>query len=90
MVYVDELIDWGWRLGHSCHMLPHPDHTDLALAELHEMAEKIGLKRAWFQNKRWPHYDLTGSKRRLALAAGAVSIKGTHYIRMSRDARQLK
>ena len=32
------------------------------LKELHEFAEKIGLKKEWFQNKKYPHYDLTSKK----------------------------
>lgn len=86
MVYVDALMDWGWRLGVSCHMLPH-GHTDLALEELHQMAERIGLKREWFQDKtRWLHYDLTASRRAAAVAAGAVEITSkTYIIRMRND-----
>lgn len=79
-VYVDPLMDWGWRLGVSCHMLPH-DHTDLAVEELHQLAERIGLKRAWFQtNTKWLHYDLTASKRVLALRAGVVEVSTKEYI----------
>jgi hypothetical protein len=41
--------------------------------ELHEMADKIGLKRSWFQKESHvPYYDLTESKRTLALKYGAV------------------
>ena len=44
--------------------------------ELHVFAARIGLKRSWFQDKPWPraHYDVTESKRRQAIAAGAVPI----------------
>lgn len=42
--------------------------------ELHEMAASIGLKREWFQDKRFPHYDVQASKRRKAVAKGAVEI----------------
>lgn len=43
------------------------------LDELHEMAGKIGLKRAWFQNEgSIPHYDLIPSKRFLAVRYGAI------------------
>ncbi|GLH97128.1 DUF4031 domain-containing protein [Phytohabitans aurantiacus] len=50
--------------------------------ELHAFASRIGLRRAWFQDKadlgggpgvHW-HYDVTDTKRREALAAGAVPI----------------
>lgn len=39
--------------------------------ELHAMAAQIGLKRAWFQDETFPHYDLTANKRAQAIAAGA-------------------
>jgi hypothetical protein len=46
------------------------------LDELHAMASRIGLKRAWFQgDSTFAHYDLTASKRRLAVAAGAMEIE---------------
>ena len=77
MIYVDDLQKWspstyrnpqaahvGARNGHQwCHM------TADTLAELHEMAARIGLRRAWFQGN---HYDLTPHRRKVALAAGAV------------------
>lgn len=65
-VYVDPLCDHGWRLGKSCHMFAD------TLDELHAMADKIGMKRSWFQDKRMPHYDLVASKRKLAVEYGAV------------------
>lgn len=60
-----------------CHLIT--DNPDLE--ELHRFAESIGLRRAYFQDKRYgpkdpgrPHYDVTASKRRAAVAAGAVEI----------------
>lgn len=64
-IYVDPLHDWGWKRGPSCHMMS--DSADPA--ELHELALKIGLRRSWCHKD---HYDLTGSKRLLALKHGAV------------------
>lgn len=43
MVYVDDLITCG-KKGAWCHMVAD------SLEELHEMADKIGLKREWFQD----------------------------------------
>ncbi len=41
--------------------------------ELHEFAVKIGLRREWFQDHpRFPHYDVTESRRKIALANGAI------------------
>ncbi len=69
-VYVDVLRDWGWKLGPSCHLI-----TDGPNEELHEFAARLGLKRAWFQSKSsGPHYDLTASKRALAVRLGAVEL----------------
>jgi len=54
--------------GIWCHM------TADTHAELVAMADRIGLRRAWIQHPgEWhEHYDITLSKRRLAVAAGAV------------------
>ncbi|MGW0008084.1 DUF4031 domain-containing protein, partial [Nocardia grenadensis] len=43
--------------------------------ELHEFANRLGLKRAWYQDHeyRW-HYDVTPPVRAKALRLGAVAI----------------
>lgn len=51
-----------------CHMVA--DDLD----ELHVMADAIGLKREWYQNGRWQHYDVSKTKRRLAIQHGAIAI----------------
>jgi hypothetical protein len=48
-------------------------------AELHEFADRIGLRRSWYQGPPrhpWPrsHYDVTEAKRQEAIKAGAVPI----------------
>jgi hypothetical protein len=40
-------------------------------AQLHAFAARLGLKRCWFHNARWPHYDLTSRQRDMALKIGA-------------------
>lgn len=69
-VYVDPLINYGWKLGPSCHM------TADTLEELHIMAALIGMKASWFQNKpgSLPHYDLVKSRRTKAIQLGAIKI----------------
>lgn len=45
------------------------------LEELHAMATAIGLKRSWFQSAppaSFPHYDVSQSKRELAIKLGAI------------------
>lgn len=68
-VYIDQFPEgWGRWTGGG-HMLASD------LDELHAMAKRIGLRRSWFQDKTFAHYDCTASKRRLAVAAGAVEIE---------------
>jgi hypothetical protein len=72
-IYVDPLMGHGWKLhGHtveSCHLF-----TDADVEELHTFAERIGMRREWFQDKRIPHYDLAPAGRRLAVACGAIEV----------------
>lgn len=74
-VYVDPLAKFGWKLRGretaSCHLFT----DDIDLQSLHDLAQKIGMKRAWFQDKAAaPHYDLTPSRRQAAVVAGAVEL----------------
>jgi hypothetical protein len=58
---------WGHKWSHMW--------ADGPVDELHAMAAKIGLKRAWFQDKpRHPHYDVIPSKRALAIRYGAIEM----------------
>jgi hypothetical protein len=75
-VYVDRLRDWGWRWGPSCHLISDAPAGDNL--ELHAFAARLGLKRSWFQKSTsGPHYDLTASRRALAVGSGAVEL-GDH------------
>jgi len=58
------------------------------IGELHAFAARIGLKWSWFQEKGWPrdHYDVTESKRRLAILAGATAIGALELGRIRADA----
>jgi hypothetical protein len=68
-VYVDDMRAPYGRLI-MCHMIADTD------AELHARADRIGVRRIWFQGppKHDAHYDIALSKRALAVAAGAVEI----------------
>lgn len=72
-VYVDAPI-WPFRRMMMCHMLAD------SVAELHAMADRIGVARRWFQNRRYPHYDICKSKRALAVAAGAQEIGRREFL----------
>jgi hypothetical protein len=71
MIYVDALKAClktpMWRHRQSCHLFCDGD-----LRELHRFALRIGLKRAWFQDHSFPHYDLTARKRELAVRLGVT------------------
>lgn len=69
-IYVDSLRDYGADRGDWCHMV-----TDGSIDELHAFALKIGMKRAWFQDKgSTHHYDLTRPMRYKAVRHGALQI----------------
>jgi hypothetical protein len=63
-VYVDQ-FPWGdGKWGGGGHMLGHA------------FAGRLGLRRSWFQgDTTFAHYDLTASKRKLALEKGATHIE---------------
>jgi hypothetical protein len=77
-VYVDELktspLNSKWKYKKYCHM------SSDDLMELEKMAVKIGLKAEWFQDKNIKHYDLTESKRKMAIMNGAVEINNTEFV----------
>ncbi len=82
-VYIDTQRDWGWKLGASCHMAAD------TLDELHAFARRIGLRRTWFQDGKYPHYDLTARRREAAIAAGAVELDARSFIETVRRIRGL-
>jgi len=67
-VYIDRVnLSYGSMV--MCHMIAD------SLDELHAMAQRLGLKRAWFQEPpkaSFPHYDVAQSKKALALKLGAI------------------
>lgn len=79
-VYVDDMhlskmgeFKSGGRTYKMCHLIADTD------AELHAMADRIGVERRHFQQPpkvatHQRHYDIAMSKRVLAVAAGSVEI----------------
>lgn len=85
--YVDSMRDvqpkGNWPYGRACHL--YADTLD----ELHEMAGLIGLSRSWFHNRKdFPHYDLTGYKRRQAVARFAVETDAAHAVEFMYERRE--
>lgn len=69
-VYVDNMRAAFGRMI-MCHMIADTDD------ELHAMADRIGVARRWWQSPEktsGSHYDIALSRRKLAVAHGAVEI----------------
>ena len=87
MVYVDMLINYGWKLWPNCHLLADTEE------ELHAFAAKIGMKRAWFQDGEthsMPHYDLVANRRKMAVKLGAIEIGRKELIEKLRAYKEIK
>lgn len=81
MIYIDSIHQYPTHLRNKswCHMMVGADDD---LAELHAMADELGLKQLWFQDKPgFPHYDLTPTKRTLAIKLGAIPVDSTELVR---------
>ncbi len=66
-----------------CHMV-----SDLDEAELHAFAARIGLRRSWAQLRpkaSAAHYDLTPSRRALAIASGAIEVSARELVSRNFD-----
>lgn len=81
-VYVDSMRARYGRMV-MCHMLA--DTID----ELHEMADRIGVHRKWFQKRAsTPHYDICLSKRALAVEYGAIEVGRRQLVSVIRRLRR--
>lgn len=78
-IYVDEVRDYPFNAKlpstRWCHMACDGD-----IEELHALAQKIGLKRSWFQKGSLPHYDLTEGRRKMAVQNGAVEVTSRELV----------
>lgn len=80
-VYLDRSRN---RLGKMvmCHMIAD------TLGELHGMAERIGMKREWFQGGSFPHYDVSLTRRKTALRLGAIELGRRGFVAKMREMRR--
>lgn len=89
-VYVDDCFvhspDWGKWYGGG-HLMADSD------VELHAFAARLGLRRSWAQlypKRPWKnHYDLTRSKRNLAIQKGAIQEDARGFLSRMRVRRAL-
>lgn len=76
MVYVDD-FKGKYRGMVMSHMVAD------TLPELHKMASDLGLKREWFQpgsGGAYPHYDVSQTKKALAVQYGAIQVSSKYLI----------
>jgi len=79
------LTTYRWYYVRAAHLFADTDE------ELHAFAEKIGLKRIWFQDRTpFHHYDLTVSKRRQALRAGAIPVGRKEEVALVKEKRTVQ
>ena len=62
------------------------------IKELHVMVDLIGVSTRWFQdkNKKFPHYDICLSKKKLALQNGANEIEYRNLPKFIKNIERLK
>jgi hypothetical protein len=80
-VYVDKLVNYGWRHGPSCHLIAD------SVEELIDFAVSIGLRPEWYQPKSSPHFDLTAEGRAFAVSAGAIELDNRALVAKLRELR---
>ena len=82
-VYVDNVRDYGWKHGPSCHLIGD------SVEELIAFAERIGMDREWFQPKSSPHFDLTVYGRELAVEHGAIELEPRAFVAKLREIKKV-
>lgn len=74
-VYVGSM---EYRYGRM--IMSHMGSSDLDA--LHRMADAIGVKRKWFQDKKHhPHYDISKQMKKKAIELGAIEVSDKELIR---------
>jgi hypothetical protein len=84
MVYVDDMNAPYGRMK-MCHLFAD------TIEELHQMVDKIGVNRKWFQtkNQRFPHYDICLAKKKLAIQNGAKEVRWRDISKLSEGIEKL-
>lgn len=79
-IYVDFVTHYPncrWSNKYWSHIACDQDD----LTELHDLIDRIGIKRIYFQEHRTlPHYDLYPSKRKLAIKCGAIPVTSQELV----------
>ena len=86
MILVDAITKHeapGLRYKFCCHMV-----SDTSAEELHAFAARLGLQRAWSQERPTSsahHYDITPPKRARAITLGAVAVTSRELVKRNYD-----
>ncbi len=81
MIYVDNAFK-KYKGMIMCHLVAD------TLNELHNFAnDKLGCKASWFQDKKFPHYDIPLSKRKITVKYGAWEITTKELVRIIKKQR---
>lgn len=80
-VYVDGARNTFRRMK-MCHMIADTPE------ELHAMAERIGMRREWFQPRSFPHYDVALGRRREAVGFGVIECDRRTFVEHLRRIRK--
>lgn len=84
-VYVDNLVQvaptGGWPWHAACHLFAD------SIPELHAFAQRLSMRRSWFQEGSFPHYDLTANKRAEAIRMGATALDRNEAVAKWREIR---
>ena len=80
-VYIDQLVNYGWKHGHSCHFIAD------TISELKEFAVKMGMRLEWYQANSSPHFDLTADGRELAVKLGAIELDRRAFVAKIKELR---
>lgn len=59
--------------------------TTLSIKELHAFAERVNIKRCWYHNRRFPHYDITEPQRLAAIEAGAIPVTSKQLVKILKE-----
>lgn len=79
-VYVDPArYPYGRMI--MCHMIADTEE------ELHDMADRIGVRQVHFQDGARPHYDICKTKRAQAVRLGAQEVSSKELVRRLREAQ---
>lgn len=78
MICVDNAYFPGKAGRHTslwCHLFTDSPEDPAEMDQLHRFAQRIGLRREWFQlHITLPHYDVTEGMRKKAVEYGAVEV----------------